>query len=139
MSRTLAVSAANRLAELPRVAGAMDDFLVESGLPPETVEAAHLVLDELFSNVVRWAYEEGAEREILVRVAAGPQCVRLAIEDDGRAFDPLSAPLPDFQGPPSCRPEGGLGIYLVRALAERVTYRRVAGRNVVEAVIAAGR
>jgi serine/threonine-protein kinase RsbW len=139
MNRTLAISAANRIAELPRLAGAVGAFLAAARVPGESVETVRLVLDELFSNVVRWAYDDDGKHVIEVRVAVEPEGVRVTIEDDGRAFDPLSAPTPDVRVPPSCRHEGGLGIHLVRTLTDPMTYRRVGGRNVVEAVVAAAK
>ena len=131
MSCTLAISAANQLAELPRVAGEVDAWLVGAGLPHDTIDTVHLVLDELLSNVVRWAYDDGEVHTIEVGVALEPDGLLMTIEDDGRAFDPLAAPAPDLQAPPDRRPEGGLGIHFVRTLADRVDYRRVDGRNVV--------
>ncbi len=53
------------------------------------------------------------------------------IADDGRAFDPLQAPVPDIGASLQDRAIGGLGIYLVRKTMDGVTYRRQDGRNVV--------
>ena len=52
------------------------------------------------------------------------------MEDDGAAFDPREAPLPDLDAPLDQRQAGGLGMHLVRATMDAVEYRREDGRNV---------
>ena len=51
------------------------------------------------------------------------------VEDDGRPFNPLTAPAPDLTSAVEDRPVGGLGIHLVRSLMEQVDYRRESGKN----------
>ena len=55
--------------------------------------------------------------------------VVLNFVDDGREFDPLAAPAPDLRRPAEERPIGGLGIHLVRELADRLEYERAGGLN----------
>jgi len=55
--------------------------------------------------------------------------VELQVEDDGRKFDPTSAPEVDTRVPLEERRVGGLGIHLVRSMATRVRYERTDGRN----------
>jgi anti-sigma regulatory factor (Ser/Thr protein kinase) len=57
------------------------------------------------------------------------------VADDGREFDPLQARAPDLASSVEQRNVGGVGIHLVRTLAERVEYARVAGRNVLSVTI----
>jgi serine/threonine-protein kinase RsbW len=51
------------------------------------------------------------------------------INDDAKAFDPLSAPKPDIHAPLEERAIGGLGVYIVKALMDRVSYDYADGRN----------
>ena len=135
----LDLSLANRLSELPRAAEAIDAFLRREGLSPETIRGVQLAVEELLANVVRWSGGSNGERKIRVRIYVEPLQVRAMIEDDGPAFDPLCVPPPDLLTPLEDRREGGLGIHLVRAFVDEVSYRRVGGQNVVEVTVASDR
>lgn len=138
MTATLALSIANEISELPRVAQAVGAFLERERVPREAIDAAQLALDELVANVVRWGHDDNQRHLIRVQAAVEKARVRVVVEDDGRPFDPSCAPPPDVSLTPERRAEGGLGIHLVRTMADQVAYRRVAGRNVVEVTVATG-
>ena len=55
--------------------------------------------------------------------------------DDGLAFNPIAQPLPDLEADIDERPIGGLGVHLVRELAERVDYTRTRGRNILKVIL----
>lgn len=99
---------------------------------------ASLVLDELLSNVVKYGRREELvpELELTLHVPAGGG-LELAVRDSGPAFDPLAAEAPATGAALEEREIGGLGLHLVRALAESVEYSRVDGRNVVACRFAA--
>jgi serine/threonine-protein kinase RsbW len=105
------------------------EFLSGCGLTPRTQNAVELALEELLSNVGKYAYPEGAEGEMEVLIEPGPDGIRLELVDEGRPFDPLAVPPPPpmtLDGVP-----GGRGLHLVRSLARSMSYRRDGGRNVL--------
>ena len=53
----------------------------------------------------------------------------MSITDDGAPYDPMSAPAADTTSPLESRDPGGLGVFLVRQLMDRVEYARKDGRN----------
>ena len=55
--------------------------------------------------------------------------------DDGLAFNPVAQPAPDLEADIGERPIGGLGVHLVRELAERVDYTRTRGRNILKVIL----
>ena len=55
--------------------------------------------------------------------------------DDGLAFNPMSAPAPDLDAEIHERPIGGLGVHLVRELAQRIDYTRTRGRNILKVIL----
>jgi anti-sigma regulatory factor (Ser/Thr protein kinase) len=55
----------------------------------------------------------------------------LEVIDEAAPFDPLGIAPPNLTPALGDRPIGGLGIHLVRSLADEITYGREAGRNVV--------
>ena len=129
----------NDLADLEKVAEALRVFCRENGLTEEESADLLLAVDEVVSNVIRHGYPDRGDHEILMHASVvGPECT-LEIEDDGRAFNPLEAPLPDVSLPVEEKPIGGLGILLTRSVMDRVEYRRSGDRNLLRLVRVLGR
>ncbi len=123
---------------------AVTGFCSAHGLPAELVGQLCLVLEELLTNVVRHGIDgvpppdPPGYHNAVVRLVHLGKVVSVIFEDSGRAFDPLELPEPDFAIGIEDRPVGGLGIHLVRALMDGVTYARADGRNRLNMVKAVG-
>jgi serine/threonine-protein kinase RsbW len=85
-------------------------------LPDEVLADLKLALTEAASNSVRHAYS-GDEEAAVVEISYELRPDRLVIEvtDDGEGFDPA-----DAEGAPEELSEGGLGIAIIRAIADEV-------------------
>jgi serine/threonine-protein kinase RsbW len=85
-------------------------------LSDEVLADLKLALTEAASNSVRHAYV-GADHAGLVEISYELLPDRLVIEvtDEGEGFDPAEA-----DGPPEELSEGGLGIAIIRAIADEV-------------------
>ncbi|OPY93476.1 MAG: Serine/threonine-protein kinase BtrW [Syntrophaceae bacterium PtaU1.Bin231] len=104
--------------------------------PPGRLGELELVLEEVIVNVIHYAYPAGAEGEIEVACGpAGEEGLRISVLDAGIPFNPLEKGDPDLDAPLEDRTVGGLGIYLVRKLANEVHYRREEGKNVLTLVV----
>ena len=66
----------------------------------------------------------------------GGAAVTITIRDDGVAFDPTAAAVPDLTGKLEDRPVGGLGMFLVAKLSESFRYERLGSCNVTTVVMA---
>jgi serine/threonine-protein kinase RsbW len=131
MSHTLALTLANRADEVPRLVTAVESFGASAGLSDDLLFRVMLTLDEVVTNVVRHAFEDDAEHQISVAVTVHAGVVTVVVEDEGRPFDPRTVPPADVHAPLEHRPIGGLGVHLIRSLAQHMAYRRAAGRNVL--------
>lgn len=120
----------NDLAEIERLAEAVERFCSDQRVPEDAAFHLNLVLDELVTNIVSYAYEPAAgTREIEVRLARKASGIAVEVVDDGRPFDPLSAPEPDLSASVEDRPIGGLGVHFLRRLMDDVRYHRRDGHN----------
>lgn len=128
----LRLSIENRKDELVRLREAISAFARQQALPPAVVQVVELVLEEMITNVIKHAFEDSGPHTIDVEVAVAGGKVIVRIEDDGRPFDPLALPPPDTAIPIEERPIGGLGIHLVRNVAQTMTYQRAGGKNRLE-------
>jgi serine/threonine-protein kinase RsbW len=101
----------------------------EAELPGSRLGELDLLIEEIFMNIARHAYPEGASGVVNVtyRVSAGELAVEVG--DQGIEFDPLAATPPDLTLDLAQRPIGGLGIFLLRTFASSLSYRREQGWN----------
>ena len=85
-------------------------------LPDEVLADLKLALTEAASNSVRHAYS-GDDHAGVVEISYELRPDRLVIEvtDEGEGFDPAES-----KGPPEELSEGGLGIAIIRAVADEV-------------------
>jgi sigma-B regulation protein RsbU (phosphoserine phosphatase) len=107
------------------------NFVTENtqGCPPKTRNQICIAVDEIFSNIARYAYAPTTGGAV-VRVAAGDE-ITIEFEDGGAAFDPLSKDDPDLSPSAEERQPGGLGIFMVKNLMDYVEYQRIGNKNVL--------
>jgi serine/threonine-protein kinase RsbW len=117
--------------DLERISQLVGDLVAAHRLPSKVVFDLHVVLDEALSNIIKYGCGDGRTRKIQVRLTVSEQVVKVEIEDDGPAFDPLSIPPPKLDVPLAQRKVGGLGIHFMRNLMSGVTYSRLADRNLL--------
>ena len=124
-------SMVNAPADLERVMDEVDARLAALPVSAKRKYAVRLALDELLSNVIRYAYDDNAVHRIHLTLETG-QPFALTIEDDGKPFDPLTdAPPPVLDGPVEDRPIGGLGLHILKQMGLQLRYRRDGGRNIL--------
>jgi len=121
----------NDVSELDRVMTFISDLCLRHSIPPEIEYDLNLALDELVTNVARYAYPGGGEHHFTLQISLNNKEFLARLEDDGVEFNPTEYPLPDLDAPLEKRKEGGLGIFLVRQIMNSIEYQRVAGKNVV--------
>jgi serine/threonine-protein kinase RsbW len=117
------------------VAGELERFCAENGLPRAVSFKVRLVLEELVLNLIDHAIGSATDR-IDIRIDLEPGKVVLVLEDDAAPFDPHSAPAFDKAKPLEERGPRGMGIHLVRSMTEGIAYERVDSRNRLRVVIA---
>ena len=123
----------NRLTELNRLATAVDKLGEDWEIPPKVLMEVNLALEELFTNILFYAYDDRKEHMIdLLFENPEPGCIRISISDDGKAFNLLEKSADDNLSKPLAeRQVGGLGIHLVKQLVNNIEYQRKDGKNVV--------
>jgi len=117
------------LDDLSRVGMEVSRFLESKGIGGRSAYVADLALEELGTNILKYGYDDTAVHEIILYIQVQPGTLRLVLEDDGHPFNPLDYSEPDLHLPAEERLPGGLGIHLVRKMADRIEYQRRDGRN----------
>ena len=85
-------------------------------LSAETLSDLKLALTEACTNSVRHAYREGRSGTVEIVYQIEPDRLVVEVADDGTGFDP-DGKIQDANGDLS---EGGLGIAIIRAVADEV-------------------
>ena len=124
----------NRLSDIALVQTAFKQFANVRGIPPRDVMKINLIIDELISDIISYAYQDDGEHDIEIKLGLTDERLSMVITDDGVPFDPSAKVSPDIASPLEARPLGGLGIHLVQKIADDLSYQRRAGRNVVTVV-----
>lgn len=120
------------LSELAGLLGAVREFLAERGLAQETLFTVELVLEELITNIFKYAGLDPITGRIAIHLELSRERLTFVIEDAGRPFDPVQAIEPDMGQRIEDRPIGGIGLCLVRRMVQLFRYDRRGGINHLE-------
>jgi len=117
------------VASLGAIYGFVREFLAERGIGPEAAYDVDLIAEELFTNMVK--YGRGGESEISIALDWSAPTLTFCIRDFGaERFDPTEAPEVDTTRPIEERRAGGLGIHLVRRIADHLSYAYDQGNTI---------
>ncbi len=122
------IEIASDLDELPRVVAFIEEFVEEHAIPATAAMHLNLALEELITNVIVHGYE-GTRGSIGLALEREGERVSAVLTDRARAYDPFSTPEPDLDAPIEERGIGGLGVHIVREMAESYDYERRGDEN----------
>ena len=106
------------------------DFLAARSLDPQLEAPVCFIVEELFTNCVK--YNEGGRHDISLSLGHTPERLTVRIMDfDVDPFDPTRAPAVDVDKPLGERQPGGLGLHLVRQMADTLQYEYADRRSTI--------
>jgi len=93
-----------------------------------------LAVEEALVNIFKYAYPETPGQVELKCDSGDSKKITIEIRDSGMPFNGLSRPDPDITADLRDRKIGGLGIFLIKKMADEVRYSRNGGMNVLTIV-----
>jgi anti-sigma regulatory factor (Ser/Thr protein kinase) len=129
MADELTLMIKNSMGEISPAIEAVARWISDRNLSPRIDYLPSLAIEELVTNCIKYAYPAGEEHVISIELRLVDRTLALSVTDDGRPFNPLEAPAPNLDLPPEERPIGGLGIHLLRQLADGMDYVRMNYQN----------
>jgi len=108
------------------------DFVSERarafGFGDEDISKIALAVDEACTNVIKHAYRFDPTKIIRVSVSGKNGEFAIVIKDDGTRFNPTLVQPPDMKEYLTHYRRGGLGVYLMKSLMDRVEYTIAEGK-----------
>lgn len=133
MMATTSLRVAAALEALPTIRAFVDRASEAAGLDRRTAYRLRLAVDEIATNIVVHGHPGGAaDATIAVEAIVDDNQLRIQLEDDGPAFDPLAHETPgtaQLERPMIERPIGGLGVFLAIRGVDEFRYERSEGSN----------
>ena len=117
--------------EINKLALFIEELDETLNLTPELVFNLNLVQEEAVSNVIFYAYPKEEHQEIVLTAKMSNKSLIFVLTDSGKEFDPTQAPDADVALSAEERKIGGLGIFLIRQIMNKVEYLRIEGKNVL--------
>ena len=121
----------SNLSELDALCQKLEKFGQSMGLSKKCIFEANLALDELFTNIISYGFDDKNEHTVTITISLQNDELVFNIEDDGIPFNPTEAETPDLECTiEECR-IGGLGIHLAKNLMDEVCYQRCKEKNIL--------
>jgi len=118
----------SHIQEIPNIRKDFEFLKEEWSVPGSETRQILVIIEEIFSNIVRYAFEDELEHMIDIRLCNSESHIEIEISDDGIAFNPLDYHL-EPQSDPANSDAGGMGLTLVRAFSSNISYRRSSKKN----------
>jgi serine/threonine-protein kinase RsbW len=121
----------SNLSELDILCERLESICQSLNLSQKCKFEINLALDELFTNIISYGFDDNEEHVIEITIELEPDQVVLRVEDDGIPFNPVEASAPEVGCSVETCKVGGLGIHLIKNLMDEICYRRCDNRNVL--------
>lgn len=122
----------NQLEQLETINRLLDELAEAWDLSIPFVMKLNLVLEEAFTNIVKYGYQDNETHEIVLVFEKQNERLLVSLIDDAMHYDPTIAPDPDISLSAEERKIGGLGIFFIRKMMDKVSYQRMGSNNVLK-------
>ncbi len=119
----------SRTESLVEVREFVDTAARKFGFSEEDIANIILAVDEACTNIIKHAYHYAVDREIEIFIFPSTRSFEIRIYDNGKAFDPSLIRTPDLKDHLGHKRRGGLGVYLMKRLMDKVEYNFIPGKR----------
>ncbi|MCR5508726.1 MAG: ATP-binding protein [Lachnospiraceae bacterium] len=110
------------VSNLPVVQDYVKSIMSDLGCGKQMISSIDVAVEEVFVNIASYGYEEDAQyRPCWVESGEADGYFYLAFKDKGKPYNPLEKEDPVI-GDPDRMTIGGYGIFMVKTIADEVTY-----------------
>ena len=98
---------------------------------PKVASKINIIIDEIYSNIVNYSKANLAE----IRYSIENGKIVLSFIDNGFPYNPLEMVDPDITLSAEERDIGGLGIFIVKKMADTIEYKYEETKNILKVII----
>ena len=117
----------SKIDQVAVVTSFIDEYLEECSCPIKVSLQIDIAIDEIFSNIVYYAYDDTNKDSNRITVSIekldNPEGVVISFIDNGKKYNPLEKEDPDTTLSADDRQIGGLGIFIVKKSMDEVSYK----------------
>ena len=121
-----------KLENLDEVNNFVNNSIAEIDCSRKSVMQLGVIVEEIFVNIASYAYPKAVGLvTIQSEVQENPATITLTFIDSGVEYNPLVEKDPDLELSVEERQIGGLGIFLVKSMVEKISYSYEGGKNIL--------
>jgi serine/threonine-protein kinase RsbW len=124
----------NQIGELPKLADKIEQLAERWEMSQALSMNINLVIEEATSNIINYAFIDDKKHEIRISISLINNLLTIIITDNGIPFNPLQHQQPDISLSAEERPVGGLGIFLISQIMDKMHYTREENRNILKLI-----
>lgn len=117
---------------LQQVVDFVSDIARQQGINSDKITNMQVVVEEIFVNICRYSYEDNNLGIQMRCWADDNNFFNIEMIDWGQPFNILNSENPDITMDIESRKIGGLGIWIVKNLTDKIKYSRIDDKNVLE-------
>ena len=106
-------------------------FNKKNNISKSTSSEIVLVAEEIIVNVMNYAYSDNDNGEVEINLSFKNNLLEFTVIDSGKPFDITAAKDPDITLGVDEREIGGVGIFLVKHIMDKVSYKREDNNNIL--------
>ena len=104
------------------------------GFSEDDINKITIAVDEACTNIIKHGYNYSPDKKIDVEIVRNGQDFEIIISDKGKQFDPSAIQTPDMKDYFEHYRRGGLGVYLMKRIMDRVEFNLQSDRNVLRMI-----
>lgn len=124
--KTFSLQITAELKNIPTVHRFIESGARDLAIGAEDVYDLRLAVEEVITNTITYGHP-GRAGTIQIELSREDNAVVVQLWDEAKVFDPTTSPPPDFSRPPSERPVGGMGLYLLRESVDEIRHEAIEG------------
>lgn len=109
------------------------DFVAEHaqafGFEEDDIADIRLAVDEAFTNIIKHAYDNVDGKSVKISLTHNSDTFGISLFDSGKSFSLENYEKPDIREKIKKKKRGGVGVYLIQSLMDKVTYRHDGAKN----------
>jgi len=124
------VTLAANLEKFDELIGFVNEFIKDAEIDTDVCSDLLVAVEEIFVNIASYAYP-GGEGDVTVRLISEEDKMTIIFIDNGIPYDPLSNSDPDISLSIEERKIGGLGVFMVKEMMDKISYEYKDGQNIL--------